>query len=244
MDNELKCLGSNLSDSSPILVKNAFKFFILADYRCTAELVGLLSGGAFVLCILMTTCLCLVCCCIRSRVKRGRRRTIETEGKSDCDRQLCEGIVIQDDFITEPAGRNGVSFAGPVYEQPLESSMRAERPAAENREPISKGVVTVETTHYSVSRPHMPSLPAGQSASVTPQPHLTSLPSANQPSHTNSFTANTFMLRKEVGPSPQASGASSLFPLYSTVNFGDTSPNYAQVKPNNRSEELMYERVQ
>lgn len=145
---------------------------------------------------------------------------------------------------TASGAPNGVNFAGPVYEQPIESSMRSEslsRPARANPDlPPKATIVNVQTTHYSTiadsrsrAAPH-PSVPSA--ACLSPLP-------TDQPSHTNSFTVNTFTLRKAPAPSPQAlapgalsSGAATLFP-YSTVDFGDTSAervhhqpvNYAQV---------------
>ena len=65
------CIGSNVSSDSLATVKDAFKFFIKADYRCTLEIVGVLSGGAIVLCVLALLCACAVCCCIRRRARRG-----------------------------------------------------------------------------------------------------------------------------------------------------------------------------
>lgn len=91
-----------------------------------------------------------------------------------------------------------------------------------------------KTLHYSVPstcRSHAASSPAMPN---TCSPYLVP-PSSDQPTHTNSFSANTFMLRKSVIAGPQSTGSATLFP-YSTVNFGDNCEkqsqpvNYAQVR--------------
>ena len=133
---------------------------------------------------------------------------------------------------SESISPNGVNYAGPVYEQPIESSMSLSNPSSD---PLPKpAIVNVQTSHYS-------SCPQGVSSpSVTCPPNVAAALPSNQPAlHANSFTVNTFTLRKAQTQAQgvQASGAATLFP-YSTVNFGDTSSekvqchqpvNYAQV---------------
>lgn len=134
---------------------------------------------------------------------------------------------------SESISPNGVNYAGPVYEQPIESSMSLSNPSSD---PLPKpAIVNVQTSHYS-------SCPQGVSSpSVACPPNVAAALPSNQPAlHANSFTVNTFTLRKAQTQAQgvQASGAATLFP-YSTVNFGDTSSekvqchqqpvNYAQV---------------
>ncbi|KAL5500610.1 hypothetical protein EMCRGX_G012201 [Ephydatia muelleri] len=236
------CIGSNVSSDSLATVKDAFKFFIKADYRCTLELVGVLSGGAIVLCVLALLCACAVCCCIRRRARRGRS-ILTADGTTESEKQLC--IAMQNE--RESISPNGVNYAGPVYEQPIESSMSLSNPSSD---PLPKpAIVNVQTSHYS-------SCPQGVSSpSVACPPNVAAALPSNQPAlHANSFTVNTFTLRKAQTQAQgvQASGAATLFP-YSTVNFGDTSSekvqchqqpvNYAQVNLNRQGEEMMYEQV-
>ena len=108
-----------------------------------------------------------------------------------------------------------------MYEQPIESSIRTE--SLSKHHPVTPDLpkprpVTPDPpkqAQYSVPlnrRPHATSSPAPNSPYLAPPPPI------DHPPHTNSFTVNTFMLRKSVAPGPQSTEEGMLFP-YSAVDF-------------------------